>query len=170
MYRKKNIERNRQPSAMKRWLRLISLISAVCLGLPAVSAAQSTSPALILKADCTGTQVNGVDVGVTGFPSNTPFTGTLTWDTGGIGPIVGGPLTTDSNGDFIIFFGLSAGQTVTWTVDSPYLPGGTQSATLVLTCEPTPTNIDQCKKGGYLRFNFSNQGQCVAFLQRGPEQ
>jgi hypothetical protein len=31
-----------------------------------------------------------------------------------------------------------------------------------------PTAITQCKKGGYLDFNFRNQGECVAFVQRGP--
>jgi hypothetical protein len=37
-----------------------------------------------------------------------------------------------------------------------YLPGGTP---------PSPTNKAQCKNGGYVRFGFKNQGQCVAFVQ-----
>jgi hypothetical protein len=32
-----------------------------------------------------------------------------------------------------------------------------------------PTNKDQCKHGGWAQFGFKNQGQCVAFVQRGPE-
>jgi len=28
----------------------------------------------------------------------------------------------------------------------------------------TPTNKDQCKKGGWRQFGFKNQGQCIAFV------
>jgi hypothetical protein len=36
-----------------------------------------------------------------------------------------------------------------------YLPGGID----------LPTNKAECKKGGYARFGFKNQGRCVAFVQ-----
>ena len=37
-------------------------------------------------------------------------------------------------------------------------------------CVPTtPTTKEQCKKGGYEEFGFKNQGQCVAFIERGPK-
>ncbi len=32
-----------------------------------------------------------------------------------------------------------------------------------------PTSKDQCKHGGYAAFGFKNQGQCIAFVQRGPQ-
>ena len=32
-----------------------------------------------------------------------------------------------------------------------------------------PTSKEQCKKGGYEEFGFKNQGQCVAFVERGPK-
>ena len=32
-----------------------------------------------------------------------------------------------------------------------------------------PTAKEQCKKGGYEAFGFRNQGQCVAFVQRGSK-
>jgi hypothetical protein len=32
-----------------------------------------------------------------------------------------------------------------------------------------PTTKDQCKRGGWRQFDFKNQGQCVAFVQRGPK-
>jgi hypothetical protein len=54
-----------------------------------------------------------------------------------------------------------------WTVESPYL-GGTVTKTITVNCEPKPTSVEQCKNGGYLAFNFTNQGECVAFVQRGP--
>jgi hypothetical protein len=31
-----------------------------------------------------------------------------------------------------------------------------------------PTTTNQCKHGGWKQFGFKNQGQCVAFVQRGP--
>jgi hypothetical protein len=34
---------------------------------------------------------------------------------------------------------------------------------------PTPTSKEQCKNGGWAQFGFKNQGQCVAFVQRGPQ-
>jgi hypothetical protein len=34
---------------------------------------------------------------------------------------------------------------------------------------PTPTSKDQCKNGGYVSFGFQNQGECVAFVERGPK-
>jgi hypothetical protein len=34
---------------------------------------------------------------------------------------------------------------------------------------PLPTSKEQCKNGGYAAFNFKNQGECVAFVQRGPK-
>jgi hypothetical protein len=34
---------------------------------------------------------------------------------------------------------------------------------------PTPTSKDQCKSGGHVSFGFKNQGECVAFVQRGPK-
>ncbi len=34
---------------------------------------------------------------------------------------------------------------------------------------PQPTAKEQCKGGGYEEFGFRNQGQCVAFVQRGPK-
>jgi hypothetical protein len=33
---------------------------------------------------------------------------------------------------------------------------------------PAPTNKSECKDGGYERFGFKNQGECVAFVERGP--
>ena len=35
--------------------------------------------------------------------------------------------------------------------------------------KPTPRSKDQCKNGGHVSFGFKNQGECVAFVQRGPK-
>jgi hypothetical protein len=40
---------------------------------------------------------------------------------------------------------------------------------VVVDSPPPPTSKDQCKKGGYRQFGFRNQGQCVAFVERGPK-
>jgi hypothetical protein len=34
---------------------------------------------------------------------------------------------------------------------------------------PPPTSKDQCKNDGWATFGFTNQGQCVAYVQRGPK-
>jgi hypothetical protein len=39
---------------------------------------------------------------------------------------------------------------------------------VVVDAQPLPTSTEQCKNGGYASFNFKNQGECVAFVQRGP--
>lgn len=41
----------------------------------------------------------------------------------------------------------------------------------VVDAPPFPTSKDQCKDGGWRSFGdtFRNQGQCVAFVQRGPK-
>jgi hypothetical protein len=38
----------------------------------------------------------------------------------------------------------------------------------VVDAQPPPTNKEQCKNGGWQQFGFASQGQCVAFLNRGP--
>ena len=42
---------------------------------------------------------------------------------------------------------------------------------VVIDAEPVPTSKDQCNNGGWRNFGstFKNQGQCVAFVQRGPK-
>jgi hypothetical protein len=35
---------------------------------------------------------------------------------------------------------------------------------------PPPTSKSECRDGGYERFGFKNQGECVAFVERGPKQ
>jgi hypothetical protein len=42
---------------------------------------------------------------------------------------------------------------------------------VVVDAQPFPTSKEQCKNGGWRDFGetFKNQGQCVAFVQRGPK-
>jgi hypothetical protein len=57
------------------------------------------------------------------------------------------------------------------------LPGGAPpspilSGDIVITdAQPLPTSKDQCKNGGWRNFGttFKNEGQCVAFVQRGAK-
>jgi hypothetical protein len=163
---------------MKRWLLLVCLVSAVCLGLPSVAGAQTETPTSFLYESCEANPPPwlGTDpiywamFGVTGFPPNTQFTGTIRSSDGlGVGP---GTFTTGADGSWgpAGLGSSSPGVTWTWIVDSPYL-GGTVTKTLTVNCEPT--NVDQCKDGGYVGnssfFGFRSQGECVAFVQRGPK-
>jgi hypothetical protein len=168
---------------MKRWLLLVCLVSAVCLGIPSVAGATAVGPTSVLEENCykdaQGVQVYGVRVGVTGFPASAQFTGTLSFEyinppvnpdgsysTGGsVGPAT---FTTDANGEFIGFLGTVGVKTIfTWTVDSPFL-GGTVTKSLTVTCEPKPTTKEQCKNDGWRNFpQFKNQGQCIAVVNHG---
>ena len=40
---------------------------------------------------------------------------------------------------------------------------------LMVDAQPLPTSKEQCKQRGYRQFGFKNQGQCVAFVTRGPQ-
>jgi hypothetical protein len=58
----------------------------------------------------------------------------------------------------------------------PGIPGGgpqelTAGDIVVIDAQPFPTSKDQCKNGGWRTFGdtFKNQGQCVAFVERGPK-
>jgi hypothetical protein len=53
----------------------------------------------------------------------------------------------------------------------PTVPAGSLASDVVVAPLPRlPTSKDQCKKGGWQNFGamFKNQGQCVAFVERGP--
>jgi hypothetical protein len=39
----------------------------------------------------------------------------------------------------------------------------------VIDAQERPTSKDQCKDGGYRQFGFENQGECIAFVSRGPK-
>ncbi|HSX39933.1 MAG TPA: hypothetical protein VLI92_05080 [Candidatus Saccharimonadales bacterium] len=59
-----------------------------------------------------------------------------------------------------------------WLVDSafPFLAFDNTKKYNVLHLVGPPTNIDQCKKGGWQAYNnpaFPNQGQCVSFVNNG---
>jgi hypothetical protein len=54
---------------------------------------------------------------------------------------------------------------------SPARTGAVLSGDIVVVdAPPLPTSKDQCKDGGWRAFTtFRNQGQCVAFVERGPK-
>jgi hypothetical protein len=47
------------------------------------------------------------------------------------------------------------------------VPG--ESVTVTDAQPPLPTSKDQCKQGGWAQFGFKNEGQCVAFVERGAK-
>jgi hypothetical protein len=40
---------------------------------------------------------------------------------------------------------------------------------VVTNAQPLPTSKGQCRDAGYLQFGFKNQGQCIAFVERGAK-
>jgi hypothetical protein len=49
------------------------------------------------------------------------------------------------------------------------LPPVAEGDVRVIDVPSAPTSKAECEKGGYELFGFKNQGQCVAFVQRGPK-
>jgi choline dehydrogenase-like flavoprotein len=39
----------------------------------------------------------------------------------------------------------------------------------IVNAPPFPTSKEQCTDGGYVQYGFKNQGECMAFVQRGPK-
>jgi hypothetical protein len=39
----------------------------------------------------------------------------------------------------------------------------------VVDAQPLPTTKAQCRRGGWKRFGFENQGQCIRFIKHGPK-
>jgi hypothetical protein len=162
---------------MRRLAGILVVTASLILGLPSGAGAQTQSPTLILEPNCykdpDGSQVFAVDVGVTGFPPNTQFTGKLegtyidppvnpdgSSSTGfAIGPVA---FNTDANGNFgPLTFG-TVGVATIYTATVEY-SGGTLTKTVTVTCKPT--SKDQCKHGGWRDYpGFKNQGDCVSFV------
>jgi hypothetical protein len=168
-----------------RFLPSLFVVAAICLALPSVAAAQAAGPSLVLTEDCSqkaegGVQVYGARIGVEGFSPNTQVTGSIGFEIinpdGSLTLSSRGEatVTTDANGSYSNFAGLLGTPVViTLTV-------GSQSKSVRVTCEPKPPSqsratsaprpklVRQCKRGGFRTFKFKTQGQCVAYVRRGP--
>jgi hypothetical protein len=60
--------------------------------------------------------------------------------------------------------GLGVGLGVAASYAVALQPGGAEVAAELYYA---PTTKDQCKNGGYLAYGFSNQGQCIKFVNTG---
>jgi DNA-binding beta-propeller fold protein YncE len=77
---------------------------------------------------------------------------------------------SDDNGDNVAQFDIGTGGSL--SPKSPFtVPTGRfPDAIAVTPLLRVPTSKDQCKNGGWRNFpQFRNQGQCVAFVERGPK-
>jgi hypothetical protein len=132
--------------------------------------ASETQPTLRLVPDCEtfadwDPPANSVRVLLSGFPPNIPFQGTLiTADGAGVGPV---NLRTDANGAFDSLSIGSTGSYVpgTWTATIVWA-GGTLTSSLYVDCSKPATKQD-CNKGGWRRYGFKNQGQCIRAVRHG---
>jgi hypothetical protein len=180
---------------MTRRLAPVLVLAAISLSLAGASAAQA-EPALSVSEACltdaSGQQRYGATISVTGFPPNTSLNNssvefqTIEPD-GSLGPGPGvsggtsGPFT-DANGNYTITMAWGvAPSVVTVTLASDLFPGGSETKTVTARCEQTtppppaelktarkPKLAKQCRRGGYRRFKFKSQRQCVAYVRRGP--
>ena len=134
-------------------------------GAASATAAKATQPTLSLEKDCeTFPGFNSVHITLAGLPPFTEFVGTLVAPEGStFGPA---SLTTDASGSFgPVTVGTQEPGTFEATVD---LSTGTLTQSLFVDCS-TPASKEECKHGGWQRFGFKNQGQCIAFVNHAPQ-
>ena len=146
------------------------LLAALCaVGLvAALPAGALANPTVIFEERCVrgtdGTVVSyGVTIAVAGLPANSEVTGSLDFPGGGsVGPVT---LRADASGTLSVgSFGTSIPGVFTLSITSPF----TFERSLNVTCQPRPTSAEQCKDGGWRRFEiFKNQGDCVSFVATG---
>ena len=148
------------------------LVVTIVLGTLAVPAAASAAPTITLTPGCQtidGSLFYGVGISVTGLPPNAEFVGSLRFsDGGGAGPAT---FRADAAGTFTISF-IGSAVPETFTVFVTFEGVTTSASATVTSCAPAqPTSTYQCNDGGWRTFGdaFKNQGQCVAFVQRGPK-
>jgi hypothetical protein len=177
---------------MNRRLAPVAALATICLALPATGVAQTGEPSLVLEPNCStradGTQSYDVTFGVTGFPPNTDVSGDLEFQTiepdGSLKPSFGASasVTTEADGSFVRAIGIGQPSVATLTVDSEYLPGGSGSKSVRVTCEPPPQPpsqppraakprpklVSQCRHGHWRRYGFKSRRRCVAYVRRGP--
>ncbi|MDX6225534.1 MAG: hypothetical protein QOE64_1910 [Frankiales bacterium] len=163
-------------------------LTAICVAV-ASAPAHASGPALVLEPNCStsyGEQNYDVSAGVVGFPPGTDFLGDLEFETieadGSLKPSFGttGTFTTEADGSFVRAIGMGQPIVATLTVNSDLLPGGSQSRSVRVTCEPEPPIaprqaakprpklVAQCRRGHYRRYGFKSQRRCVAYVRRGP--
>lgn len=152
---------------MKLKLILTAAIVGAALALPSVSSAaavSATQPTLSIERNCeTFPGLNGVDITLAGLPPFTDIVGTVV--TPEASPFSVG-LVTDASGSYgPVSLGSQAPGTFEVTV---VWAGGTLTQSLFVDCSQ-PASKQECKNGGWQDFpQFKNQGQCVAFVERGP--
>jgi hypothetical protein len=170
---------------MKRWLLFVCLVSAVCLALPSVAGAtKSANPTLILEPDCYTDpdygQVYGVSISGTGFPPNTTVSFAAT--SGRLHDMLGNS-GSNANTDEFGNFGWGGvglfeplGFTTGVAYDDQNHDNTLEPGELIYTTTridnpcgpPTLTSSQQCKDDGYTKLAFKTQGECVAYVERGP--
>jgi hypothetical protein len=105
---------------------------------------------------CLTVQGNRAVIGIANDPGGITDRGTL--------------FEVTDNPDTFIFRTLAAPATDCSSGVSSPEPFPVETGDITITdAHPFPTSKDQCKNGGYASFGFKNQGECVAFVQRGPK-
>ena len=151
-----------------RTLAVTTVVISALLALPAISspASPTTQPTLTLERNCSAyPPFHTVDVRLTGFPANTPISGSIQFPDGSG---VGATFSTDGSGNFE-FVGIGSTEPGTNTVTIVW-SGGTLVESLNVNCA-LPASKEECKNGGWQTFGvFKNQGDCVSFVANGGKQ
>jgi hypothetical protein len=153
--------------ALRAGLAVLVCAAAAALAAPyapaSAAAARATQPTLSLEKDCeTFPGFNSVNITLAGLPPFTEFVGTVVTPEGLFGS---SSETTDASGSFELTIGTQEPDifevTVVWSA-------GTLTQSLFVDCS-TPASKEECKHDGWQRFGFKNQGQCIAFVNHGPQ-
>jgi hypothetical protein len=145
-------------------VRLLALafVASIALAWPTAASPQATQPTLTLSKFCDNyPPLSGVRITLEGIPPNTPYTFTFEF---GAGSATGQSTTTASGGFVVSTFSSAGPATYTLTI---VWAGGTVQDSLYVDCS-IPQSKEECQNDGWRGFDFKNQGECVAFVARGP--
>ena len=133
-----------------------------------IPASATAAPTLTLSPRCDDyPPFSEIAIELSGLPPSASFVGTIEFSDddggGGVGPAT---LNADANGDFSFYFGSEVPSTYTVTVE---IGSVTLVQSLHVDCS-TPSSKADCKDGGWRRFGFRNQGQCVASVAHASKR
>jgi hypothetical protein len=144
----------------------LAVVASIAFLVPAGANAASpptTDASLTLSKFCDDyPPFSGVRITLEGIPPNTPYTFTFEFGAGS----ATGQSTTTASGGFVVSTFSSSGNPKTYTLTIEWA-GGTLHDSIYVDCS-IPQSKEECQEDGWRGFDFKNQGECVAFVARGP--
>lgn len=86
-----------------------------------------------------------------------------------VDPLVNEPTSGPFSYNGTFTFNVNAGDTYGSVFGGDFLEFVPVSGTFTVDVSHDPTTKDECKDGGWAAFGFSNQGQCITFVETGHD-